>query len=62
MKRIELVKNGQDELIIRKRCELLSVTRSRIYYDQKERAEDVATLMNEIQEIYAKRPPDFRTF
>lgn len=56
MKRIELVKNGQDELSIRKRCELLSITRSHIYYNQKERAEDVTTLMNEIQELYAKRP------
>ncbi|CAO4836694.1 MAG: hypothetical protein FADNKDHG_01628 [Holosporales bacterium] len=51
MKRIELVKNGQDELSIRKRCEFLSVTRSRIYYDQKERAENVETLIDLLRKL-----------
>lgn len=43
-------------LDIKRKCELLNVARSTMYYKQRERVQDDGILMNEIQDIYAATP------
>ena len=49
MKRIEMTKSSRT-LSIRKKCDLLKIARSTLYYETIDNEEDAATLMNEIQE------------
>ena len=44
------------ELSIRHQCELLRVSRSTIYYEPVEACQENVTLMNEIRDIWIKRP------
>jgi putative transposase len=56
-KRLELAKQDYEQLSIRQRCRLLGVTRSQVYYQKTQGVDDTtATHMNEIREIYEKRP------
>ena len=43
-------------LSLRQKCSILGVNRSRVYYEPTPVAQDEVTLMNEIGDIYAKRP------
>lgn len=56
-RRLELACQKVSELSVRRRCQILGVCRSRIYYKPLDRVDDSSiTYMNEIQEIYSKRP------
>ena len=44
------------QLSLRQKCNILGVNRSRVYYEPKSVVQDDVTLMNEIGDIYAKRP------
>ena len=54
-RRIELARAAHDELSMRHRCHLLNVPRSSAYYISQQGI-DNADLMNEIREIYERRP------
>ena len=43
-------------LSVRQKCEILGVNRSHLYYKPKPIDDHEVTLMNEIQDIYSKRP------
>lgn len=54
--RIEWVQKPTQKLSIRSKCRLLKVSRHHQYYVPKPADESDVTLMNEIQDIYEKRP------
>lgn len=56
MRRTEMAKASDGKISLRSRCSLLSLNRSSIYYEKADPSADVATLMNEIQDIYKERP------
>ena len=55
-RRIELAQNEHGQISIRRRCHLLSVTRSMVYYCPADPGNDSADHMNEIREIYERHP------
>jgi putative transposase len=55
-RRIEIARSASGDLSIRHRCELLSVPRSMLYYQQQKCDGNEADLMNEIREIYERHP------
>lgn len=50
------LKTGDSELSLRRRCELLEINRSSLYYRAAELDEETLTLMNLIDEQYTKTP------
>lgn len=56
-RRIELVRQSEARLSTRKKCKILGVHRSTVYYQKQTGiCEEDQNLMHEIQEIYAPRP------
>lgn len=51
-----MAKSGDDAISIKKKCKLLGVVRSAIYYQPKIVENDDAMIMNEIREIYQEYP------
>lgn len=51
-----MVEHGDGIIDIKRKCELLNVARSSIYYKPKEIESDDVIIMNEIEEIYVKKP------
>lgn len=51
-----MIEHGSKLLSVKKKCELLNVARSVMYYQQKPSTNDDPTIMNEIREIYQETP------
>jgi len=51
-----MIEHENKQLSIRKQCLLIAVTRSQIYYSSKRVDENMATIMNEMRDIYEKYP------
>lgn len=51
-----LVKQAHEHLSVRQKVVLLSVNRASLFYKAKPVGEDTVTLMNEIQDLYARHP------
>lgn len=54
--RRKIVEQDGAKVSLKRKCELLSVTRSAIYYKPKNDESDDCIIMNEIREIYQKQP------
>lgn len=49
----QLIITDESEISISRRCELLGLNRSSLYYQQKEVSKETLNLMREIDEIYS---------
>jgi len=56
-RRLELTQQSTSKVSVRRRCQILGMCRSRVYYASIRKIDDSqVTHMNEIREIYSKRP------
>jgi len=51
-----MIEHGGESLNVKKRCELLNIARSTMYYQQRLSANNDSAIMNEIREIYQETP------
>lgn len=51
-----MIEHGTNAVDLKRKCELLGVARSTMYYQQKLTENDDATLLNEIRDIYQELP------
>lgn len=54
--RKEIIEHGGASLSIKRKCELLNIVRSAMYYQSKSTENDDAIIMNEIRDIYQETP------
>jgi putative transposase len=54
--RKEMIEHGGRSLSVKRKCELLNVVRSTVYYQPKSVEDNAAVLMNEIRDIYQETP------